>query len=85
MRFRFPGFNRSLGAANLEQPRKLSQRRSQRVSQSVDGALRPNVSEDQACNDETEKDSDNAIADVIEISVGRITLEDTVEKSECYL
>ena len=44
--------------------------------------LRPNVSEDDSSDDETEKNSNDAIADVIEVCVGRITLEDAVKVSE---
>ena len=44
--------------------------------------LGPNVSEDDSGDDETEKNSNDAIADVIEICVGCITLEDAVEESE---
>ena len=65
--------------------RKLSKRRSQRVSQSVDRALRPDVSEDESGHDQTKKNSNDAIADIIEVCIGRITLEDAVEKSERYL
>ena len=70
---------------NFEQPDKLSKRRSQRVSQSVDSAFRPNVSEDESGDDETEKNSNDAVADVIEIGVGRISLKDAVEECECDL
>ncbi len=41
--------------------------------------LGPDVSEYDSGDDETEKNSNDAIADVIEICVGRITLEDAVE------
>ena len=85
MSVRFCRFERSFGARNSKQPRKLSQRLSQRGSQSVDGALRPDVSEDESGDDETEKNSNDAIADVVEIGVGRVTLENAVEKSERYL
>ena len=82
MSVRFCRFDRTFGARNFEQPRKLSKRLSQRGSQSVDRALRPDVSEDESGDDQTEKNSNDAIADVIEVCIGRITLENTVEKSE---
>jgi hypothetical protein len=85
VRFGFRRFDRSFGLRNFEQPRKLSKRLSQRRSQSVNRALRPDVSEDESGDDETKENSNNAIADVIEICIGRITLEDAVEKSERYL
>jgi hypothetical protein len=85
MRLRFCLFDRSIGARNFEETRKLSKRLSQRVAQSVDSVLRPDVSEDESRDDETEKNSNDAIANVIEISIGRISLEDAVEKSKCYL
>ena len=44
--------------------------------------LGPDVSEYDAGDDETEENSNDAIADVIEVCVGRITLEDAVEESE---
>src|SRR6266436_743681 len=82
MGFRFCLFERSIGARDFEQPRKLSKRLPQRVAQPVDGVLRPNVSEDESGDDEAKKDSNDAIAYVIEVCVGRITLEDAVEESE---
>src|SRR5206468_2840246 len=85
MRIRFCRFDRSFGARNFEQPRKLLKRLSQRVPQSVDRALRPDVSKDEAGDDQTKKDSDDAIANVIEIGIGRVTLKDAVEESECDL
>src|ERR1700747_2648879 len=85
MRFRFRNFNRGAGAGNFEQLRQLSKRRPQRVPQSVDRVLGPDVGKDDSGDDETEKNSDGAIADVIEICVWRKTLEDTVEESEGYL
>ena len=85
MRFRFCFFDGNIRTRNFEQPGKLSKRRSQRVPQSVDSAFRPNVSEDESGHDETKKNSNDAIADVIEVCIGRITLEDAVEKSERYL
>ena len=85
MSFRFCFFDGNIRTRNFEQPGKLSKRRSQHVSQSVDRALRPDVSEDESGDDQTEKNSNDAIADVIEICVGRISLEDAVEKSECDL
>src|SRR5947208_2489017 len=48
-------------------------------------ALRPDVLEDEPGDDETKKNSNDAIADVVEISVGRVTLKDAVEESECEL
>src|SRR5438105_15741373 len=48
-------------------------------------ALGPDVFEDDSGDDETEEDSDDAIADVIEIGIGRVTLKDAVEESECDL
>jgi len=81
VRFRFRRFDRTFVTRNFEQLRKLSKRLSQRTSQSVDSALRPKVSEDESCDDETEKNSNDAIADVIEIGVGRVTLENAVEKA----
>ncbi len=85
MRFRFCFFDGNIRTRNFEQPGKLSKCRSQRVPQSINSALRPNVSEDESGDDETKKNSNDAIADVIEVCVGRITLEDAVEKSERYL
>ena len=85
MGFRFCFFDANLRTRNFEQPSKLSKRRSQRVSQSIDSTFRPNVSEDKSGDDETKENSNDAIADVIEICVGRVTLEDAVEKSERYL
>jgi len=41
--------------------------------------------EDESGDDQTKKDSNNSVADVIEISVGRVTLKDAVEESECEL
>ena len=85
MGFRFCRFDRSLRPGNFDQPRQLLKRCSQCGPQSVDRALWPDVSEDESGNDKTEKNSNDAIADVIEVCVGRITLEDAVEKSERYL
>src|SRR5437660_2254395 len=85
MRIRFCRFDRSFGARNFEQPRKLLKRLSQRVPQSVDRALGPDVLKDEAGDDQTKKDSDDTIADVIEIGIGRVTLKDAVEESECDL
>jgi len=45
----------------------------------------PDVVEDECGDEESEKDSNNAIADVIEIGIGRVTLKDAVEESECDL
>ena len=85
MSVRFCRFNRSFGPRNFDQPRKLSKCLSQRVPQSVDRAFRPNVSEDESGDDEPEKNSNDAVADVIEVCVGRVTLENAVKKSERYL
>src|SRR6266581_4389769 len=85
MRIRFCRFDRSFGARNFEQPRKLLKRLSQRAPQSVDRALGPDVLKDEAGDDKTEKNSNDPIADVIEVCVGRITLKDAVEESECDL
>src|SRR6266446_4255678 len=82
MSVRFCRFNRSFGARNFDQPRQLLKRRSQRGSQAVDRALWPDVSEDESGDDESKKNSNDAIANVIEIGVGCVTLEDAVEKSE---
>src|ERR1700730_10284410 len=49
------------------------------------GALGPDVLKDQAGNDQTKKNSNDAVADVIEISVGRVSLKDAIEESECDL
>jgi hypothetical protein len=38
--------------------------------------------EDESGNDQTKKDSNNTVADVIEICIRRIPLKDAVEKSE---
>src|SRR6266446_7972648 len=45
----------------------------------------PDVSEDESGGDKTEKNSDDAIADVIEIGIRRVTLKDAIEESECDL
>jgi len=47
-------------------------------------ALWPEVIEDECGDEESEKDSSDTIADVIEIDIGRVTLKDAVE-SECDL
>src|SRR5438046_4761318 len=44
-------------------------------------SLGPDILEDKSSDDETKKDSDDAIPDVIEIGVGRVTLENAVEES----
>src|SRR3954468_18278523 len=41
--------------------------------------------EDEPGNDQTEKNSNDAVADVIEIGVGRVSLKDAVEECECEL
>ncbi len=38
--------------------------------------------EDECGDNQTKKDSNNTVADVIEVCVGRIPLKDAVEKSE---
>jgi hypothetical protein len=48
-------------------------------------ALWPDVIEDECGDEESEKDSNDTIADVIEIGIGRVTLKDAVEQSECDL
>src|SRR5206468_7515758 len=45
----------------------------------------PDVSEHESSDDKTEKNSDDAIADVIEIGIRRVTLKDAIEESECDL
>src|SRR4029077_9866766 len=45
----------------------------------------PDVLEYEAGNNETKKDSNDAVADVIEIGVGRVALKNAVEESECHL
>src|SRR5205823_14810670 len=82
MGFRFCRCDRSLRPGNFEQPRQLLKRRSQCGPQSVDRALGPDILEDQPSDDEAKENSNDAIADVIEIGVGCVTLEDAVEKSE---
>ncbi len=41
--------------------------------------------EDESSDDEAKENSNDAIADVIEICVGRVPLKDAVEESECDL
>src|SRR2546429_767800 len=41
--------------------------------------------EDKPGDDQTKKNSNDTIADVIEIGVGRVSLKDAVEESECDL
>jgi hypothetical protein len=41
--------------------------------------------EDESGDDQTKKDSNDTIADVVEIGVGRVALEDAVEESKCDL
>src|SRR5438034_10636114 len=41
--------------------------------------------EDEYGDEETEENSNDTIADVIEIGIGRVTLKDAVEESECDL
>src|SRR5712691_8550501 len=48
-------------------------------------AFGPDVLKDQSGDDETKENSNDAIADVIEIGIGRVTLKDAVEESECEL
>src|SRR5207237_4890600 len=45
-------------------------------------ALRPDALKDKSGDDETKKNSNGAIADVVEIGVRRVALKDAVEKSE---
>src|SRR6266404_1226065 len=45
----------------------------------------PDVLEDESRDDKTEENSNHAVADVIEIGIGRIALKDAVEESECDL
>jgi hypothetical protein len=45
-------------------------------------ALRPDVFENESGDDQTKKDSDDAIADVVEIGIGRVSLKDAIEESE---
>jgi hypothetical protein len=45
-------------------------------------ALGPDVMEDESGDEESEKDSDDTIADVIEIGIGRESLENTEKESE---
>src|SRR5439155_18423178 len=71
-----------LGARNFDQPRQLLKRCSQCGSQSVDRALWPDVFKHDSGDDETKKNSNDAVADVIEICIRRIPLKNTVEKSE---
>ena len=47
--------------------------------------LGPDVSEDQSGDDETEKDSDHAIANLVKIGIGCKSLEETVEERESDL
>ena len=49
------------------------------------GSLGPDEIEDESRHHETEENSDDAIANIIEIGVWRIALEDAVEESECDL
>ena len=46
-------------------------------------ALGPDVMEDECGDNQTKKDSNNTVADVIEICIRRVTLKDAVEESEC--
>src|SRR3954471_2355766 len=41
--------------------------------------------EDEPGNDQTKKNSNDAVANVIEIGVGRVSLKDAVEECECEL
>jgi hypothetical protein len=45
----------------------------------------PDVIEDECGDEESEKYSNDAIADVVEIGVGRLPLKDVVEECECDL
>jgi hypothetical protein len=55
------------------------------ILDSISGALRPDILEDESGDEESKKDSNNTIADVIEIGIGRVSLKDAVEESECDL
>jgi hypothetical protein len=43
------------------------------------GTLGPDIVEDECGDEESEKDSNDTIADVIEIDIWRVTLKDAVE------
>jgi hypothetical protein len=45
-------------------------------------ALRPDIIEDECGDEESKKDSNNTITDLVEICVGRITLKDADEEGE---
>jgi len=47
--------------------------------------LGPDVFEDECSHEESKKDSDHAIANVVEIRIGRVTLKDAVKECECDL
>src|SRR5215468_9857961 len=46
------------------------------------GSLRPEVIEDESRDDNTEENSNHAIANVIEIGIGRVALEEAVKERE---
>jgi len=55
------------------------------ILDSTSGALGPDILEDESGDEESKKDSNDTIADVIEICVGRVALEDANEECECDL
>ena len=52
------------------------------ILDSISGALDQDILEDEPGDEESTQDSNDTIADVIEIDIGRGALEDAVEKSE---
>jgi hypothetical protein len=52
------------------------------ILDSISGALGPDILEDESGDEESKKDSNDTIADIIEVCVGRVTLKDAVEESE---
>jgi len=48
----------------------------------ISGALGPDVLEDESGDEDSTQDCNDTIADVVEIGVGRVALENAVEKSE---
>ena len=52
------------------------------ILDSISGALGQDILEDEPGDEESTQDSNDTIADVIEIDIGRGALEDAVEKSE---
>jgi len=45
----------------------------------------PDILKDESGDEESKKDSNDTIADVIEMGIGRVTLKDAVEECECDL